>query len=76
MKTTVASIQSINIVLSEEVKLNIQQYYDFLITMTDLVMHLHDLGWFVVRVHTDSITLQRDFGTDGSEVLLNITIGI
>lgn len=76
MKTTVASIQSINIMLSEEVKLNIQQYYDCLITMTDLVMHLHDLGWFVVRVHTDSITLQRDFGTDGSEVLLNITIEI
>ena len=76
MKATVASIQSINIILQEEVQLNIQQYYDFLITMTDLVMHLHDLGWFVVRVNDDSITLQRDFGTDGSEVLLNITIEV
>lgn len=76
MKATVASIQSVNIMLSEEVKLNIKQYYDFLITMTDLVMHLHDLGWVVVRVHTDSITLQRDFGTDGSELLINITIEV
>ena len=76
MKATVASIQSVNIMLSEEVRLNIKQYYDCLITMTDLVMHLHDLGWFVVRVHNDSITLQRDFGTDGSEVLLNITIEV
>ena len=76
MKATVASIQSINITLPEEVQLNIQQYYDCLITMTDLVMHLHDLGWFIVRVSDDSITLQRDFGTDGSEVLLNITIEV
>lgn len=76
MKATVASIQSINITLPEEVQLNIQQYYDCLITMTDLVMHLHDLGWLVVRVSDDSITLQRDFGTDGSEVLLNITIEV
>lgn len=76
MKTTLVSIQSVDIMLPEEVQLNIQQYYNFLITMTDLVMHLHDLGWFVVRVHTDSITLQRDFGTDGSEVLLNITIEV
>lgn len=76
MKATVASIQSVNIMLSEEVELNIKHYYDCLITMTDLVMHLHDVGWFVVRVHTDSITLQRDFGTDGSEVLLNITIEV
>ena len=76
MKATVASIQSVNIMLPEEVQLNIKQYYNFLITMTDLVMHLHDLGWFVVRVHNDSITLQRDFGTNGSEVLLNITIEV
>ena len=76
MKATVASIQSINIMLPEEVQLDIQKYDDCLITMTDLVMHLHDLGWFVVRVHNDSITLQRDFGTDGSEVLLNITIEV
>ena len=76
MKATVASIQSINIMLPEEVQLDIQKYYDCLITMTDLVMHLHDLGWFVVRVCDDSITLQRDFGTDGSEVLLNITIEV
>jgi hypothetical protein len=76
MKATLVSIQSINIILPVEAQLNIQQYYDCLITMTDLVMHLHDLGWFVVRVHTDSITLQRDFGTDGSEVLLNITIEV
>lgn len=76
MKATVASIQSINITLPEEVQLNIQQYYDCLITMTDLVMHLHDLGWFVVRVSDGSITLQRDFGTNGSEVLLNITIEV
>lgn len=62
--------------LPEEVELNIQQYYDCLITMTDLVMHLHDLGWFVVRVNDYSIALQRDFGTDGSEVLLNITIEV
>ena len=76
MKATLASIQSINITLPEEVQLNIQQYYDCLITMTDLVMHLYDLGWFVVRVYNDSFTLQRDFGTDGSEVLLNITIEV
>ena len=76
MKATVASIQSINIMLPEEVQLDIQKYDDCLITMTDLVMHLHDLGWFVVRVSDDSITLQRDFGTDGSEVLLNITIEV
>lgn len=76
MKAKVASIQSINIMLPEEVELNIQQYYDCLITMTDLVMHLHDIGWFVVRVNDDSITLQRDFGTNGSEVLLNITIEV
>ena len=76
MKVTGASNQTVNIILSVEAQLNIQQYYDFLITMTDLVMHLHDLGWLVVRVHTDSITLQRDFGTDGSEVLLNITIEV
>lgn len=76
MKATLVSIQSVNIMLPEEVELNIKQYYDFLITMTDLVMHLHDLGWFVVRVHIDSITLQRDFGTDGSEVLLNIIIEV
>ncbi len=76
MKATVASIQSINIILSVEAQLNIKQYFDCLITMTDLVMHLHDLGWFVVRVSDDSITLQRDFGTDGSEVLLNITIEV
>ena len=76
MKATVASIQSTNIILSVEAQLNIQQYYDCLITMTDMVMHLHDLGWFVVRVNDDSITLQRDFGTDGSEVLLNITIEV
>lgn len=76
MKATVASIQSINIMLPEEVQLDIQKYDDCLITVTDLVMHLHDLGWFVVRVSDDSITLQRDFGTDGSEVLLNITIEV
>lgn len=76
MKVKFDSIQSIKIMLPEEVELNIQQYYDCLITMTDLVMHLHDLGWFVVRVGDDSITLQRDFGTDGSEVLLNITIEV
>lgn len=76
MKATVASIQSINIMLPEEVQLDIQKYDDCLITVTDLVMHLHDRGWLVVRVHTDSITLQRDFGTDGSEVLLNITIDV
>ena len=76
MKAKVASIQSINIMLPEEVELNIQQYYDCLITMTDLVMHLHDIGWFVVRVGDDSITLQRDFRTDRSEVLLNITIEV
>lgn len=76
MKATVASIQSINIMLPEEVQLDIQKYDDCLITVTDLVMHLHDRGWLVVRVHNDSITLQRDFGTDGSEVLLNITIEV
>ena len=76
MKATVASIQSINITLPEEVQLDIQKYDDCLITMTDLVMHLHDRGWLVVRVGDDSITLQRDFGTDGSEVLLNITIEV
>lgn len=76
MKATVASIQSINIMLPEEVQLDIQKYDDCLITMTDLVMHLHDRGWLVVRVSDDSITLQRDFGTDGSEVLLNITIEV
>lgn len=76
MKATVASIQSINIMLPEEVQLNIQKYDDCLITVTDLVMRLHDRGWLVVRVHNDSITLQRDFGTDGSEVLLNITIEV
>lgn len=76
MKAALVSTQSISIMLPEEVQLNIQQYYDCLITMTDLVMHLHDLGWFVVRVGDDSITLQRDFGTDGSEVLLNITIEV
>jgi len=76
MKATLVSTQSISIMLPEEVELNIKQYYDCLITMTDLVMHLHDLGWFVVRVSDDSITLQRDFGTNGSEVLLNITIEV
>lgn len=76
MKATLVSTQSISIMLPEEVQLNIQQYYDCLITMTDLVMHLYDLGWFVVRVSDDSITLQRDFGTNGSEVLLNITIAV
>lgn len=76
MKATLVSTQSISIMLPEEVQLNIKQYYDCLITMTDLVMHLHDLGWFVVRVSDDSITLQRDFGTNGSEVLLNITIEV
>ena len=76
MKATLVTTQSISIMLPEEVELNIKQYYDCLITMTDLVMHLHDLGWFVVRVSDDSITLQRDFGTDGSEVLLNITIEV
>lgn len=76
MKATVASIQSINIMLPEEVQLDIQKYDDCLITVTDLVMHLHDRGWLVVRVSDDSITLQRDFGTDGSEVLLNITIEV
>ena len=76
MKATLVSTQSISIMLPEEVQLNIQQYYDCLITMTDLVMHLHDLNWFVVRVYNDSFTLQREFGTDGSEVLLNITIEV
>lgn len=76
MKAKLASIQSVNVILPEEVELNIQQYFDCLITMTDLVMHLHDLGWFVVRVNDDSITLQRDFGTDGSELLINITIEV
>lgn len=76
MKATLVSTQSISIMLPEEVELNIKQYYDCLITMTDLVMYLHDLGWFVVRVSDDSITLQRDFGTNGSEVLLNITIEV
>ena len=76
MKVKLDSIQSINIMLPEEVELNVQQYYDCLITMTDLVMHLHDLGWFVVIVSNDSIILQHDFGTDGSEVLLNITIEV
>lgn len=76
MKVKLDSIQSINIMLPEEVELNIQQYYDCLITMTDLVMHMHDLGWFVVRVGDDSFTLQRDFGTDGTELLLNITIEV
>lgn len=76
MKATLVSTQSISIMLPEEVELNIKQYYDCLITMTDLVMHLYDLGWFVVRVSDDSITLQRDFGTNGSEVLLNITIEV
>lgn len=76
MKVRMVTTQSISIMLPEEVQLNIQQYYDCLITMTDLVMHLHDLGWFVVRVSDDSITLQRDFGTNGSEVLLNITIEV
>lgn len=76
MKATLVSTQSISIMLPEEVQLNIKQYYDCLITMTDLVMHLYDLGWFVVRVSDDSITLQRDFGTNGSEVLLNITIEV
>lgn len=76
MKATLVTTQSISIMLPEEVQLNIKQYYDCLITMTDLVMHLHDLGWFVVRVSDDSITLQRDFGTNGSEVLLNITIEV
>ena len=76
MEITIVSTQEMNIVLPEEVKQNIKQYYDCLITVTDLVMHLHDRGWLVVRVHNDSITLQRDFGTDGSEVLLNITIEV
>lgn len=76
MKATLVTTQSISIMLPEEVELNIKQYYDCLITMTDLVMHLHDIGWFVVRVSDDSITLQRDFGTNGSEVLLNITIEV
>lgn len=76
MKATLVTTQSISIMLPEEVELNIKQYYDCLITMTDLVMHLYDLGWFVVRVSDDSITLQRDFGTNGSEVLLNITIEV
>ena len=76
MKAKLASIQPVNVILPEDIEINIQKYFDCLITMTDLVMHLHDLGWVVVRVYTDSIILQRDFGTDGSEVLLNITIEV
>lgn len=56
MKAKLASIQSINIMLPEDVELNSQQYFDCLITITDLVMHLNDIGWFVVRVNDDSIT--------------------
>lgn len=76
MKATLVTTKSVNIKLPEEVELNIKQYYDCLITMTDLVMYLHDLGWFVVRVSDDTITLERDFGIDGYEVLLNITFEV
>lgn len=74
MKTSHVKVHAIKIVTPEEVKLSIQQYYDCLITMTDLVMHMHNLGWVVVRVSNDSITIQRNFGTDGSELLINIII--